>query len=82
MLPRRRLAPSSLAALCLLGLGVLSFGAVPASAAPPANDDFANAQVVGPAVPIAVPATTVDATAETDEPNHASNPPQHSVWFS
>jgi hypothetical protein len=54
-----------------------------ASAAPPPNDNFANAQVVGPAVPIAVPATTVDSTAEAGEPPHFSvNPPQHSVWYS
>jgi hypothetical protein len=62
---------------------VFAFEAAPAGAAPPPNDNFANAQVVGPGVPIAVAATTVDSTAEAGEPPHFStNPATHTVWYS
>jgi hypothetical protein len=73
--------PAPLLAIAAMLL-VLALGPAQAHAAPPPNDSFANAQVVGPAVPIAVPATTVDATAEVGEPVHAGNPAQRSVWFS
>jgi hypothetical protein len=64
-------------------LGVLALNPAGASAAPPPNDNFANAPVVGPDVPIAVAATTVDSTAEPGEPEHsAGNPAQHTVWYS
>ena len=53
----------------------------PAAAAPPANDDFANAQTVGAALPVSVPASTVDATAEPGEPPVNSNPAISSIWF-
>jgi hypothetical protein len=50
--------------------------------AAPANDNFADAQVVGPTLPVAIAATNVDATAEAGEkPHYSSNPPQSSVWF-
>jgi hypothetical protein len=64
-------------------LGAFALSPAVASAAPPPNDHFANAEVVGPAVPIAVAATTVDSTAEASEPPHFSvNPAQHTVWYS
>jgi len=68
----------------LLAMLVLWLGAVaPASlAAAPPNDDFANAEVLGGPLPIAVPATNVEATRQQGEPEH---PPMlsggHSVWF-
>ncbi len=79
----RPLAASvALAAACFL-LALAAFGPVPAEAAPPSNDNFADAQVVGPAAPIAAAGATVDATAEAGEPPAFSvNPPQHTVWFS
>ena len=50
------------------------------TAAPPANDTFAQAQVLGPELPAAVTGTTVDATAEPDDP--ASLAGGRSVWYS
>jgi len=49
---------------------------------PPANDDFAAATTVGPAVPQNVFATTRLTSRETGEPDHAGDPGGHSVWFS
>lgn len=57
-------------------------GAATASAAPPANDNFSAAQVIGPALPISVPASNVEATAQLPaEPNVAGNVPVSTVWF-
>ena len=54
--------------------------AAPAAALPPSNDDFADASVlVGE--PGTVTGSTVDATKEPDEPDHAGNPGGHSAWF-
>lgn len=64
--------------LCLLFLVLLPAAA---SAAPPANDSFANAQTVGPSLPVAVPASNVDATAEPGEPAISGNPAISTVWF-
>ena len=51
-----------------------------AAAAPPANDNFANAQTIsGDSGTLA--GTTVDATAEPNEPKHAGQPAQASVWY-
>ena len=62
---------------------VAALGPASAQAAPPSNDNFADAQVVGPALPVAVPATTVESTAEPGEPPHFStNPARHTVWYS
>jgi hypothetical protein len=64
-------------------LGVFALNPAGARAAPPPNDNFANAQVVGPGVPIAVAATTAESTAEAGEPPHFStNPATHTVWYS
>jgi hypothetical protein len=52
--------------------------AAPAVAAPPPNDNFANAQVLSGAT-AAVPGTTVEATRETGEQGSSST---HSVWYS
>jgi Ca2+-binding RTX toxin-like protein len=54
----------------------------PASAlAAPANDDFANAQVIT-GLTGSVSSTNVDATKEIGEPDHAGNPGGHSIWYS
>lgn len=53
----------------------------PALAAPPANDNFANAQTIGPALPVNVPATNVEATAEVGEPAIFGNAVSSSIWF-
>jgi hypothetical protein len=53
--------------------------AAPAQAAPPSNDDIANAQVLaGPGI---VTGTNVDATAEPGEPDHAGSTAGASVWY-
>ncbi len=54
---------------------------------PPANDDFTDAQVVGPGLPISLAASDAFSTVEPGEPHHASNnetdfPPHDSVWYS
>src|SRR5262249_4966089 len=53
--------------------------------APPANDDFSDAQVIGSALPISVFGTNVDASAELQEPDHSrfgDGLPCASVWYS
>lgn len=68
-----------LAVSVALGVGALVI--VPSAvAAPPANDDFANAQTItGDSGSVA--GTNVDATAEPSEPDHAGYPAQASVWY-
>ena len=64
-----------------VALGVGALAIVPSAAgAPPANDDFANAQTItGDSGSIA--GTNVEATAEPNEPDHAGSPAQVSVWY-
>jgi hypothetical protein len=69
------IATFALAVFCLLG------AVSTAQAAPPANDNFANAAVVGPALPVAAPGTNVEATVEPGEPSVYGNPPISSVWY-
>jgi hypothetical protein len=75
--------PSRLTSLVLIAAGAIACLLVfvsSAAAAPPANDDFANAQTIaGDTGTLA--GTTVDATAETDEPDHAGYPALSSVWY-
>lgn len=52
-----------------------------AQAAPPANDNFAGGQIVGPALPLEVPASNVEATAEVGEPAIGGNAALRSIWF-
>ncbi len=58
----------------------LPAGAATTSEAAPANDAFANAQILSGASG-AVTGTNVDATKEVGEPNHTGNPGGASVWF-
>ena len=71
----RRLALLPLVAGALLALPAASVMAAPA------NDNFSAAQTVGPALPVSVSASTIDATAEVGEPAIFGNTPQASVWF-
>jgi len=71
--PGARLALAGVAcAAALLALPPTALGV------PPANDNFANADV-----PSAFPVTgtNVDATKEAGEPNHAGDAGGHSVWY-
>jgi hypothetical protein len=54
--------------------------AASAAAAPPANDSFASPTPITIGNPVS--ATTVEATKQTGEPNHAGNAGGHSVSFS
>jgi hypothetical protein len=54
--------------------------AAPASAAPPVNDSFAAAELLEGSSDSAT-GTTVDATKETGEPNHAGYVGGKSVWY-
>lgn len=71
-----------LVAAAAIALVAFAFSAAAAQAAAPANDNFANAQVISGALPQQVDGTNVDATEETGEPNHAGDDGQHSVWYS
>jgi hypothetical protein len=52
------------------------------TAHPPANDDFANAQTIGPSFPVHFSGTVLDATAEPGEPLHEYHAaPTKSVWY-
>jgi hypothetical protein len=63
----------------VLAVAALAAGAAGATA--PGNDAFASAQTIsGPSGTIS--ASTVDATKETGEPNHAGNVGGHSIWYS
>ena len=48
---------------------------------PPANDDFAHAQILAGALPITLAASNVDATVEPLEPGHAFSEASASVWY-
>jgi len=52
-----------------------------ALAAPPSNDNFADRSLLEPSLPIAVPASNVEATKEEGEFIPGLSPAGHSVWF-
>src|SRR3954449_5573273 len=54
--------------------------ALPAAAAPPANDDRADAQSI--TLPANVTGTTAEATRETNEPTERCQSSAGSVWYS
>ncbi len=62
-------------------LALLAVLPATAAAAPPANDNLANATLIPPALPASVTGTNVDATLETDEPDHTYLPGGASVWW-
>jgi Ca2+-binding RTX toxin-like protein len=68
------------AVVLLMGLGVVA--PPPASAAAPANDNFASPRNLGSAVSGTVTGANLEATKELGEPAHAGNAGGHSVWYS
>jgi len=70
--------------LLVLLLATLGATAAPALAAPPPNDNIANATAItGPGPTFSFSGTTVEATIETDEPrNTGSAGADGSVWYS
>jgi hypothetical protein len=68
---------ASAAALAAAGLLL----AVPALAAPPANDDFANRELLAGSLPIEVARSNVGATKESEEFLGTFFAAGHSVWF-
>jgi Divergent InlB B-repeat domain len=65
----------------LLAAGLICFVfAGTAAAAPPTNDDFANAQAI--TLDTSVSGSNFEATKEAGEPDHAGNAGGHSVWYS
>jgi hypothetical protein len=76
---REGLAPRVLLCCGAVLLGAL-LTAAPAAAAPPANDNFANAEVLSGTSDTAS-GTNVQATKQAGEPNHAGNLGGASVWY-
>jgi len=72
--------PSRLAVFALAGLFWLCLGGA-ASAAAPANDNFADAAALS-GLPASATGTNVDATTEWGEPGHYFYSFGHSVWWS
>jgi hypothetical protein len=64
---------------CLLA-AILGFS-VPALAAPPENDAFANRILLSSSAPVSTTGTNVEATKEIGEPSHAGNGGGKSVWW-
>lgn len=58
---------------------VMAMGAGPAAAAPPANDNFANATTLAPVTSVSISGTNSEATLETGEPTCCFT--QKTVWF-
>ena len=75
--PGRRLG----GALALV-VGCLLLSAPMAAAEPPANDKFENAEVLGPALPVLVSGSNVEATKESSGEPYEVFAAGHSVWFS
>jgi RTX calcium-binding nonapeptide repeat (4 copies) len=67
--------------LLLVLAGVLALPSI-ALAAPPANDDFANPVDLNAISDGFLESTNIEATKETNEPDHAGNAGGHSVWYS
>src|SRR5687767_13603398 len=85
MSPRRR--RTMLVLLLTLAVVLASVGLAPAAvAAAPANDDFENAEVIGPDDVgchrfYFGDRSLAEATAQTGEPAHAGAPADQSIWF-
>ena len=63
-------------------MGRLALWAPVPLATQPANDNFANAQALGPGLPIELSTTNVEATKEEGGPYHGIfGSKGHSVWF-
>lgn len=68
-------------ALIFAAVAAGTIGAQSATAAPPANDNLAAAQVLSGGLPIAVSGSNVEATSEKDA-GEPGSPLAHSVWYS
>jgi hypothetical protein len=66
----------------LIAAAMTLMAAAPALAAPPPNDDLANAQLLSGPLPTETAGTNVDATKEPGEPDHAGFLGGASVWYS
>lgn len=64
-----------------LALTALALSAPLAQAAAPANDDFANREVLNGSLPIEASRSNVEATKESGEALQGLAPAGHSVWF-
>jgi len=70
------------ALICLVGAVWLVTAVGTAAAAPPPNDDLADAQLLSGPLPLTVNGTTVEATREAGEPTPENwVPAGHSVWY-
>ena len=70
--------------LCLIvfGLVLLVLSLAASSFAQPANDNFANAEVIGPtSLPLTYIVDNTNATTEPDEPNYICQYSQKTVWY-
>lgn len=76
---RKRLAGFS--GKIAIAIALTALWAAPAVAAPPANDDFANRQVLAGSLPIEAPAENFEAGKETGESLDLFAAAGHSVWF-
>jgi hypothetical protein len=65
---------------CLAALALPMAVPAGAASAPPPNDNFDQAQEI-PGLPAEATGSNVDATREPDEPNHANQGGQRSIWF-
>jgi hypothetical protein len=54
----------------------------PVVSAAPANDEFSAAEELSASLPVGATGSNVEATKETDEPDHAGIAAGHSVWYS
>ncbi len=78
----RRIGWSPALAIFALSVAALLCWSAAAQAAPPGNDDFADAVPLGPGAPTGAMGTNVEATKEAGEPGHAGDIGGHSVWYS
>jgi hypothetical protein len=70
-------------ALIAFAVGATGFIALPAiaSAAPPANDNFDDAQTLSSTLPVSVGGTSLEATSEAGEPSHGDWDAYASDWY-
>jgi len=69
--------------IATIAIAILFAAAWPESAlAAPANDDFADARPLTSEMTGSMTGSSVGATKEIGEPDHAGNPGGHSVWYS
>ncbi|MDX6603041.1 MAG: hypothetical protein QOF13_2243 [Solirubrobacterales bacterium] len=74
-------AVTGLRAALALAVGCLLLWAPAASAAPPANDDFANREMLSGSLPLEVSRSNTSATKESEEFLGSLFSAGHSVWF-